>query len=215
MKTQRDLIIFDLDGTLIDSSTDIAWCANEVLEYLGYERRGVEEIKKDIGWGVKPLLERLVPNEPEERISDARLKFLEIYDSHLVVDSFLYPGVIQTLEHFKGVGKKLAVVTNKPIGLSEKILKIFELDGFFMSVVGGDSFQRRKPHPEPINAVVQSAQVAPERAVMIGDSPVDCEAGKAAGLYTVGVTYGFRDRSELSLCDVLIDDMTSLMDVIC
>lgn len=214
MKTEKDLIIFDLDGTLIDSSSDIAWCANEVLDGFGYARRNVEEIKRDIGWGVKPLLERLMPGETEERITEGRLKFLDIYGGHLVVDTFVYPGVVETLTHFKNSGKKLAVVTNKPVGLSEKILEILELSGFFMSVVGGDSFQRRKPHPEPVEAVIKVAEVSPDRAVIVGDSPVDCEAGKAAGLYTIGVTYGFRDRSELDQCDVIIDRMENLKDVL-
>ncbi|MBI5969888.1 MAG: HAD-IA family hydrolase [Deltaproteobacteria bacterium] len=213
-KIDADLVIFDLDGTLIDSSADIAWCANKTLNSFGYPSRGVEEIKKDIGWGVKNLLERLMPKEPPSRIDEGRLKFLEFYAGRLVVDTHVYPGVMETLDWLRARGKKLSCVTNKPAGLSDKILTILGLRDAFMSVVGGDSYPNRKPHPEPVEAVIASAGVSPVKAVVVGDSPIDCEAGQAAGAFTVGVTWGFRDRVELTACDAVIDDMREIKEII-
>lgn len=213
-KIAVDLVIFDLDGTLIDSSADIAWCANKTLKSFGYPERGVEEIKKDIGWGVKNLLERLMPGEPPEKIGEGRLKFLEFYGGRLVVDTYVYPGVVETISHLRSMDKKLSVVTNKPAGLSDEILKILGLRDVFTSVVGGDSYPNRKPHPEPVEAAIKAAGVMPEKTAVVGDSPIDCDAGKAAGTFTVGVTWGFRDRSELTGCDAIIDDMRALKEII-
>ncbi|HEY4708059.1 MAG TPA: HAD-IA family hydrolase [Thermodesulfobacteriota bacterium] len=207
-----ELIIFDLDGTLIDSSKDIAWCANRTLVSMGYPERKAQEIVGNIGWGVKPLLEKLLPGEDEAKIAEARLKFLEVYGSHLVVDTHLYPGVEETIGHFMASGKKMAVVTNKPFALADRILEIMKLRGFFKAVLGGDSLPNKKPHPEPIEKVIRDLGALPQRTVVVGDSPVDCEAGKGAGAFTIGASYGFRGRGELEAagCDVIIDDFPSL-----
>lgn len=211
---EKQLLIFDLDGTLIDSSSDIAAAANRTIESMGYARRGIDEIKADIGWGVKTLLERLMPDEPPERIDAGRRMFLDFYGAHLVVDTYLYPGVDDTLAHFKVLGKKMAVVTNKPVALSERVLYEFNLRGYFLAVVGGDSFANRKPHPEPIEAVLMAAGRSPSEAVLVGDSPIDCEAGRAAGVSTIGVSYGFRSREELSGCAIIIDRFDELKRIV-
>lgn len=206
MKTiEAGLIIFDLDGTLMDSSVDIAWAANRTLERMGYASLGVERIKEDIGWGVKTLLERLMPLEPPDRISAARADFLEFYGRHLVVDTYLYPEVEETLRHFSSIAKRMAVVTNKPETLSRRALQETGIAGYFASVVGGDSLPTRKPSPEPIEAVIKAAGARKTDVVMVGDSPMDAEAAKAAGIAVVGVTYGFRGRHELTGFDMLVD----------
>jgi phosphoglycolate phosphatase len=211
-----DLIIFDLDGTLIDSSQDIAWCANRTLEAMGYGAKNPSEIVGHIGWGVKPLLEKLMPDETPEKITEARLKFLEIYGEHLVVETTLYPGVVEVLERFSSQGKKLAVVTNKPEGLAAGILEVLKLNGYFRLLLGGDSLPNRKPHPEPIEKAIKELGSAPDRTIVVGDSPVDCEAAKGAGAYAIGAAYGFRGRGELVAagCDIIIDDFASLKSVI-
>ncbi len=215
-KIEADLIIFDLDGTLIDSSEDIAWSANMTLKAFGYKELQIEEIKGSVGWGVKALLEKLMPGEPPERIMEARDKFLDFYGAHLVVKTYVYPGVEETLRHFKGMKKKMAVVTNKPAGLAGMILKDLGLGGFFISVIGGDSLLNRKPHPEPIENVLGFSGVAPEKAVLVGDSPIDCETGKGARIGTIGVTYGFRSRQELedAGCDMLINNFSELKNIL-
>lgn len=211
-----DLVIFDLDGTLIDSSQDIAWCANRTLAAFGYKEMDPSEIVGHIGWGVKPLLEKLMPFESDERITAARLKFLEVYGGHLVVETVLYPGVVPVLESFSSLGKKMAVVTNKPEGLATGILEVMKLDGYFKLVLGGDSLPNRKPHPEPIEKAIKDLSVSPERTVVVGDSPVDCEAAKGAGAFAIGAAYGFRGRDELVAagCDIIVEDFPSLSSVI-
>lgn len=211
-----DLIIFDLDGTLIDSSQDIAWCANRTLESMGYPERDPAEIVGHIGWGVKPLLEKLMPGEAAEKITAARLKFLEFYGGHLVVETTLYPGVVEMLEHFSRGNKKMAVVTNKPAGLAGSILEVLNLKGYFQALLGGDSLPNRKPHPEPIEKVIKDLKAAAGRTIVVGDSPVDCEAAKGAGAFAIGAAYGFRGKEELkaSGCDIIVDDVPSLKSVI-
>ncbi|MBI5192524.1 MAG: HAD-IA family hydrolase [Nitrospirae bacterium] len=211
-----DLVIFDLDGTLIDSSDDIAWAANKSLAFMGYKERDVEVIKENIGWGVKVLLQRLMPDEGEEGIRTARGKFIEYYWDHLNVKTFLYPGVLDTLKYLKESNKKMAVVTNKQIKFSEKILEELAIREMFDMVLGGDSLANRKPHPEPLENVISTLYAEKEKTVIVGDSPADCEAGKGAGIYTIGVEYGFRHKSDLINAgfDLLIKDIAELKDII-
>lgn len=220
MKTiKAEVIIFDLDGTLIDSSSDIAHAANRTLERMGYDTRDVERIKEDIGWGVKVLLERLMPLEPPERISEARRLFLEYYGGRLVVDTHLYPGVEETLTQFAKAGKKMAIVTNKPESLTLRLLDEMRLGDaslrqYFPVVVGGDTLANRKPSPEPVQAAMKATGATTQTAVMIGDSPIDAEAGRAAGIFTIGLTYGFRGKDELTGFNLLLDRFSDLKDVI-
>lgn len=211
-KLRGDLVIFDLDGTLIDSSRDIAWSANMVLYSMGYDRLDMEVIKESIGWGVKNLLEKLMPEETPESIDAARLKFLAFYGGHLVVETTIYPGVVEIMEYLKAGGRKMAIVTNKPHALSVAILDELRLSRYFSAVLGGDSLPNRKPHPEPVMKVLSLLGVAPSASVIVGDSPVDCEAGRSARVGTVGVTYGFRGREELegAGCDFIIDSILEL-----
>lgn len=213
---QADLVIFDLDGTLIDSSGDIAWCANRTLAAFGHAEMDPADIVGHIGWGVRPLLEKLMPGEPPERITEARLKFLEVYGGHLVVETTLYPGVEELLDRLSGLGKKLAVVTNKPEGLASGILGVLDLSGYFKLLLGGDSLANRKPHPEPIEKAMKELGAAPGRTVVVGDSPVDCEAARGAGAYAIGAAYGFRGRGELEAagCDIIVEDVPSLKSAI-
>lgn len=215
-RKETDLIIFDLDGTLIDSSDDIAWAANKTLISMGYKEMTMEAIKEGIGWGVKVLLEKLMPGEEEERINEARRKFLDYYWEHLTVDTIIYPGVRETIKYFKGSYKKMAVVTNKPIRFTEKILEELSLREFFMMVLGGDSLVNRKPHPEPIEKVITTLHSLPETTVFVGDSPIDCETGKRAGVFTVGVEYGFRGREDIEGAgfDIIIREFSELMNIL-
>lgn len=212
----KELLAFDLDGTIVDSSVDIAWAANKTLSSFGREPATMEKVKESIGWGVKSLLQGLMPDFPPESLDGARLKFLEYYGGHLTVDSRIYPGVMETVAHFRARGKKMAVVTNKPAGLSERLLKKFGMSGFFDLVVGGDSFPNRKPHPEPLLKVIEKLGATPEKAVFVGDSPTDSETGKNAGVFTIGVSYGFRPLEELRTAGfgMIIDDFPALLELI-
>lgn len=211
-----DLIIFDLDGTLIDSSDDIAWSANRTLEYMGYGEMDSNDIKEGIGWGVKTLLEKLMPLEAPERINEAREKFLEYYWDHLTVNTILYPGVRETIDYFKDHDKRMAVVTNKPIKFTEKILNELAMLDFFLMVLGGDSLPNRKPNPEPVEKVITTLGVSKGKTVFVGDSQIDSETGKRAGIFTIGVEYGFRGRKELedSGFDIIISEFSELTKIL-
>lgn len=213
---KADLIIFDLDGTLVDSSEDIAWCANKTLEAIGEPQMPVDAIVGHIGWGVRPLLEKLLPAKSAQEIDAARGLFLGFYGGHLVVKTRLYPGVVDTLDHFAKLSKPMAVVTNKPYSLSVGILEALGLSGYFKAVLGGDSVANKKPHPEPVEKVIRDLSATPERSVLVGDSPVDCEAAIAAGAHSIGVSYGFRGAKELESagCEMIIDDFSSLRDIL-
>jgi len=216
IKIKAGLIIFDLDGTLIDSSRDIAWSANETLAAMGHARMETPAIVSAIGWGVKMLLERLMPEEGPDAIALARERFLGFYGGHLTVDTTVYPGVMDTMAHFAALGKKMAVVTNKPEGLARRALDELGLSGFFSMVVGGDTLAERKPDPGPLLMVMEGLAHAPSSTVMVGDSPVDCEAGIKAGVSTVAVSYGFRPVSELQGAGftAMVDSFAELKELI-
>ena len=207
---KTELIIFDLDGTLIDSSEDIAWAVNKTLKQMGFDEFSYQAIKERIGWGVKMLLEKVLPKEKQDLLEEARSIFMGYYSDHLLVRSKLYPGVMDILNHFKN--KKLAVATNKPFNLTEKILDGLNISGYFKKVVGGDGVQNKKPSPEAIEIILRELRVSPEKSIFVGDSLIDIEAGKKAGVMTIGAAYGFRGRRELedAGADVIIEDINEL-----
>ncbi|MFQ5353461.1 MAG: HAD family hydrolase [Thermodesulfobacteriota bacterium] len=212
---QKDLLVFDLDGTLIDSSGDIANAANRTLLSLGHASMEKEAIRDKIGWGVNMLLRGLMPGEEAAVLATARERFLAYYGEALLVETRLYPGVLQTLLSLKKNGKKLAVLTNKPEVLSRRIIKDLELEAFFVNIAGGDTFDVKKPHPAPLESLMREAGVTAANTVLVGDSPIDCETGAAAGVFTIGVSYGFRPLIELDNagCDMIIRDFTTLGEV--
>ncbi len=212
----KKLLIFDLDGTLIDSSGDIAWASNRTLDEMGHPRQDHESIKNKVGWGIQMLLKQLMPDEGAERLLEARSIFLRLYASHMIDDTTLYDGVHDTLDSYRAVGKRMAIVSNKPIELTIGVLKGFNMDSLFDEVLGGDSLPQRKPDPAPILHVLKRLGLTATDAVFVGDSPIDCEAGKAAGVMTVGAAFGFRPLYELEKAapDFIIDSFRELSEII-
>jgi phosphoglycolate phosphatase len=213
---RADLIIFDLDGTLIDSTGDIAWATNRTLGSMGYGELDMDTIKASIGWGVRSLLEKVMPAEEPQRIDEARQAFLGYYGEHLTVETRLYGGVVETLEYLDGKNKKMALLTNKPIGLTERIIEDFGMKGFFRIVLGGDSLQNKKPHPEPVLKIMACLDNDPEGTVFVGDSAIDCETGRRADIPVIGAAYGFRGRDELEEagCDIIIEKIGELIEIV-
>ncbi len=209
-----DLIIFDLDGTLIDSSKDIAWATNKTLATLGMKELPYEEILGYIGWGVKMLLLQALPEENHHLFDDARDVFMSCYADHLLVDTRPYPGVEETLGSLRDRKKTLAIVTNKPVKLAEAILEDLSLKDYFDPVLGGDSVHNKKPHPEGIEKVINGLSINRDCTVFVGDSRIDVVAGKSAGIRTVGAAYGFRGRDELEEAgaDIIIEQIGDLQE---
>ena len=193
---KAELIIFDLDGTLVDSKRDIAYAVNLTLARINHPPLSKELIYEYVGHGVRPLIEKAVlATGGNGSIENAIAIFQEVYMKHLLDTTVLFDGIAEVLEHFSG--KTLAVATNKPYKYSVKILDGLKVLDKFVSVKGGDSVPEKKPHPMMLEAIMKEAGIGPENAVIIGDSAVDILSGKNARMKTIGVTYGFRPPLEI------------------
>lgn len=215
MPRQVDAILFDLDGTLVDSAGDIATSVNWMLGELGLPQRSVSDIQRFVGDGMKALLTRAIGTEDPERLTTSIRLFREHYRAHCLDTSRLYPDVLPVLEALRD--KPLAVVTNKPREVSIHMLEGLGIAPHFRVVLGGESTPNKKPHPEPLLSALQQLGVPPARSAIVGDHVNDILAGKAAGLWTCAVTYGLTDRAALEQTrpDLLLDRLESLLDHIC
>ncbi|MBI3599340.1 MAG: HAD-IA family hydrolase [Nitrospinae bacterium] len=232
MEKNIDLIIFDLDGTLIDSKVDIADSVNFTLRELNLKEIPYELIYTYVGNGVEPLI-RLALERSEGRametaslptptlkkggnggIEKALAIFRTYYWEHLLDNTVLYPNVIEVIKRLSGIKK--AVVSNKSERFVKKILLGLAIDGYFEIALGGDSLKNKKPHPDMINSVTERLGISSSRTLIVGDSAVDIECGKRAGAYTCGVSYGYRERDELvsAGADWIIEDMGELVNLI-
>jgi phosphoglycolate phosphatase len=211
------LIIFDLDGTLVDSSIDIANAINYAVEPFGIQPVTVEETIRLVGEGITRLMEKVI-----ERGQDANVRsrnkdllidrFLEYYSSHLTDNTTVYPGIIETLEKLNDCKK--AVISNKRESLSVRTLENLLLLKYFDLIVGSETTTERKPSPMPVIYVLSNLNVKAENAVIVGDSNLDIEAGRAAGIKTIAVTYGYRPIELLKGADFIIDRMDELVHVL-
>jgi phosphoglycolate phosphatase len=197
-KEQRDVLLFDLDGTLVDSAPDLAWAVNDTLAQLGRDTFPEDTVRGWVGNGAQVLIERALSgsstiSEQLDRDLAARALrvFLASYQQHLCVHSTLYPGVEPTLRQLAQRGFRLAIVTNKPERFVAPILEGLGLAELFDCVVGGDTLSQRKPDPAPLQFAAEQLGVALSRCVMVGDSRNDILAAKAAGIPSIGLTYGY------------------------
>jgi len=207
-----ELIIFDLDGTLVDSSVDITNALNYAITAYGIKPLAVDDTIKIVGEGLTRLIEKIL-GDNNASIKDSALdRFIQYYSEHLADFTKPYPGVTKTLEMLGGYKK--AVISNKREALSKKLLEQVGLIKFFDAVLGSDSASERKPSPAPVKKVLEILGVEPHRAIIVGDSNFDIEAGKGAGVTTIAVTYGYRSREMLGSADFLIDNMNQLLTLI-
>lgn len=206
------LILFDLDGTLVDSSVDITNALNYALGPYKFAPLTKNEVIKLVGEGVTRLIEKLVGDMDISAIDDVKGRFLEHYSLHIVDHTREYPGVRKTLEALSGYKK--AVISNKREALSRKTLEGLELAGYFDLVIGSDTTPEKKPSPAPIFRALSGLEASPAEAVMVGDSNFDVDAGKAAGITTIAVTYGYRQLEAIRHADYLIDRMEDLLPLL-
>jgi len=203
------LIIFDLDGTLVNSSADITNALNYAIEPYGFEQLTIERTTSLVGEGVTRLIEKLVGQKAAD-LKDVVLKrFLEYYSEHLTDFTVPYPGVRETLEMLGNYRK--TVISNKREDLSKHLLETLELSGYFDIIWGSDSVSEKKPSPAPVLEMLKKLSCGPDEAVMVGDSNYDIEAGRAAGVRTVAVSYGYRHINLLKDADFIIDNMKELI----
>ncbi len=209
------LILFDLDGTLIDSSVDITNAINYAIKPYNINPLTPRETINLIGEGITRLMEKIIQNNmPHLTIDKVILinSFLEFYSEHLLDNTTIYPSVKKTLEELQLYKK--AVISNKRETLSIKLLEGLGLLQYFDLVVGSDTTPERKPSPLPIFYVLSRLEVSNRETVIVGDSIFDIEAGKKAGIKTIGVTYGYRPAESLRGADFLIESMDELQNVL-
>ena len=205
-----DLLIFDLDGTLVDTRQDLTNSVNFARKELGLADLDVETVIKFVGNGVRKLMERSFPEEKQDKVEKAISHFRSHYRDHALVYSKLYPGVKEILNHFQN--KKMAIISNKPEEFSRSILKGLDVDSYFSYILGGDSLPVMKPNPEPILRILDELKILPEKTVIVGDGTTDIEAGKHANVLTCAVSYGFRKRDVLLTAkpDFMVNDIRRL-----
>jgi phosphoglycolate phosphatase len=211
---QIRLLIFDLDGTLIDSQLDLANSVNAMLRRFGRQELAPEVIANYIGDGAPMLIRRALGDPDDGRYMHEALDFfLQYYREHKLDNTVLYPGIREALEAVRWVDddacrseRKFAVLSNKPVGPSTKILEGLGVEDLFVRVYGGNSFATKKPDPFGANTILEETGTGPEEAIIIGDSEIDVITARNAGTWSCGVTYGFRpDTLKIVPPDVLID----------
>jgi phosphoglycolate phosphatase len=220
------LVIFDLDGTLIDSRLDLVHAVNAAIRHIGRPELPDDVIASYVGDGAPALIQRALGGEAtEEALVRKGLEyFLAYYREHKLDHTTVYGGIKEALAALQHPGqpaskqngktRPLAVLTNKPVVPSRAIIEALGLAPFFIQIYGGNSFPTKKPDPQGARQLLHELGVPPEQTVIVGDSHVDIETGRNAGLWTVGVTYGFAPHTLHDPApDVLLDTPAELAQV--
>ncbi|MFH1277140.1 MAG: HAD-IA family hydrolase [Candidatus Eisenbacteria bacterium] len=210
MPKKPRFLLFDLDGTLVETLTDIACSVNHALIALGLPPHSLEEVRTFVGRGVEVLVERAA-GEDHRDLGEAVLDlFRAHYDGHCLDNSSLLPGAMECLDFFRDRG--LGVVSNKPELYVRRILDGLGIADRFSVVFGGDTVEERKPSPLMVRMALKRMNLAPDEGILIGDMPVDVETGRAAGVFTVAVLGGFGSREMIEEAgpDLLVESLYEL-----
>lgn len=201
----KQVILFDLDGTLIDSAPDLALAINHMLTTLGRDTFDDELIRSWVGNGAQVIVKRGLSGKADfdedidPTLFDKALNiFLTFYAKNLCVNTVTYANVRSTLKILKAQGYRLVIVTNKPFDFIEPILEGLQLTGLFELLLGGDSLAERKPSALPLLHVCSTLSVTPEQCVMVGDSKNDILAANAANMQSIGLTYGYNYGEDIA-----------------
>jgi len=216
------LLIFDLDGTLVDSRIDLANSVNAMLRHYGKPELPNDVIASYIGNGAPMLVRRSLGDPDDESfVQEALLYFMAYYREHKLDTTYVYPGIKEALDLIRvardGAANnvKMAVLSNKPVGPSKAIVEALGLSQYFFQIYGGNSFHTKKPDPAGVEALLAESNAGAKETVIIGDSDVDIITARNAGAYSVGVTYGLAPHTlEDAPPDVLVDHPTELADVL-
>lgn len=221
MIAKPDLILIDVDGTLVDSVPDLAYCVDEMLRRLGMPAYGEAKVRHWVGNGVERLVRRALigqlDGEPDETLfQKAYPIFIELYKENTSKRSVLFPGVKQGLDYMRGAGYKLGCVTNKAALFTLPLLKDLGIYNYFGIVVSGDTLPVKKPDPAPLLHVATHYGVDPARSLMLGDSISDVKAARAAGFQIVCMSYGYNHGVDVRTAnpDAVIDSMTELKNLL-
>jgi phosphoglycolate phosphatase len=209
-----DLIIFDLDGTLIDSIEDITNAVNFALREVGLGEKSISEISSYIGMGVGDLISRALGDKQAVFLKKTLSIFEEYHRQHSTEKSVLYPGVKEILEHFKD--KRKIIITNRNYEFAVLALTATGINDYFEDIIGGDDIGCMKPSSCPLDKIMHKLDIDKQKAIIIGDMDIDILAGKKAGISTCAVTYGIGKREDIVKAkpDFIIDDILRLKEII-
>jgi phosphoglycolate phosphatase len=212
--TGAQALIFDLDGTLIDSKLDLVISVNATLAKLGREALPEATVASYVGSGAGVLMQRALGGSPsEEQLKHALTLFLEHYSAHKLDNTRAYPGVETALAQLKDF--PMAVLTNKPVRASMEILTGLGLARYFKKIYGGNSFETKKPDPLGAKTILVELGVTPDRAVMVGDSEVDVQTARNTGMHAAIVEYGFGTHNRVAYpADVYLTRMEDLVPLV-
>ena len=211
------MILIDVDGTLVDSVPDLAFCVDEMMRHLGREPWGEARVRDWVGNGVERLVRRALigqlNGEPDEAEFDrAYPVFLDLYADNTSKRSLLYPGVLEGLDYLKLAGYALGCVTNKAEQFTLPLLKDLGIYEYFSIVICGDTLEQKKPHPAPLLHAAEFFKVSPEQSLMVGDSISDVKAARAAGFQIACLPYGYNHGEDIRVAepDVIIETLAHL-----
>ncbi len=214
------LLVFDLDGTLIDSRKDLANSVNAMLNHLGRPDLPEEVIGSYIGDGAGMLVRRALGDPDDEGFVEQSLAyFLDYYREHKLDYTRVYPGVIESLEvlrqDFDGKPRPMAVLTNKPVGPSQAICDALGLTPYFFQIYGGNSFSSKKPDPQGLNELIREGGVDPFETLMIGDSDIDVQTARSAGAWALGCRFGLSPHTlDDAQPDAMVDSAWDWMEAL-
>lgn len=209
-------LLFDLDGTLVDTAPDLVASLNAALVNEGLQPMPAAQVRALVGAGARALIERALDVQKQPQSSDLIERmlrfFLDYYAAHIADESVVFPGVVEALEAARAQGIKLAVCTNKPEHLAVLLLDQLGLVPFFAAICGGDTFPARKPAALHVVGTIERAGGDPARALLVGDSEVDVQAARAAGIPVIAVDFGYSGAPASALgADRVISDFTQLI----
>ena len=215
------MVLIDVDGTLVDSVPDLAYCVDEMLKQLGMPTRGEEAVREWVGNGVVRLVERALVNDlngyPDQALFDKAMPiFNELYAENTSKRSKLYDGVLDGMEFLKSLDLKIGCVTNKAAQFTIPLLKDLGLHDEFEVIICGDTLEKKKPDPAPLLYAAKQLGVKPEDSLMLGDSKSDVKAARAADFAIICVSYGYNHGEDIRHYepDAVIDSMAELVNLI-
>jgi len=211
------MVLIDVDGTLVDSVPDLAYCVDEMMRRLGLPPHGEDKVRNWVGNGVERLVRRALvgqlEGEPDEALFEQAYPiFLELYAENTAKRSRLYPGVPEGLAWLRAEGYRLGCVTNKAARFTEPLLAELGIADYFGIIISGDSLPRKKPDPLPLLHAADFFGVGPQESLMIGDSVSDVKAARAAGFQIVCMSYGYNHGQDIrdSHPDAVIDSLDQI-----
>jgi len=222
MKLKRPaMVLVDVDGTLVDSVPDLAYCVDEMMKALGMPERGEQRVRQWVGNGVERLVKRSLLNqldgEPDEALYARALPVFEaLYRDNTSRRSRLYDGVQEALDFLQSTGVRIGCVTNKASQFTLPLLQDLGVSGYFETVICGDTVARKKPDPMPLLEAAKRLETEPQDALMLGDSMSDVKAARAAGFGIVCMSYGYNHGEDIRDYnpDAVVDSMAEIKTVV-